>query len=157
MNALKMSAFFMRLTQPFRVNIGITGKYLSFKHFDLAGVFPSVNLPVLAGVYMNTGLQIRLVRESRNVTQEYMAARLQISKTSYGNIERNTTKRLTLAMVMAIAEVLQVHYAELLGEGFGGGRVRRRADAWALQAVLEQLHELMVKVDGIAAQLQRGQ
>ncbi|RPD40141.1 helix-turn-helix domain-containing protein [Chitinophaga barathri] len=64
----------------------------------------------------NVGLRIRRLRESRNLTQEYVAARLKIGATAYGNIERGDVKRLTLARWMDIAEVLEVHYSEIFGE-----------------------------------------
>lgn len=107
---------------------------------------------------MNIGSQIRKVRESKNVTQDFMAAKLGVSKTSYGNIERNTIKRLTWAMVMAIAEVLNVHYSELLGEPAPRGRGERGGRppvGW--QAVMSCLQDLHEKMDSLEKQLQRVQ
>ncbi len=62
---------------------------------------------------MNVGTTIRRLREYRNLTQEYMAARLNIGSTAYGNIERNEVKRLTMERLIQIAEVLDVHFTEL--------------------------------------------
>lgn len=62
---------------------------------------------------MNVGKTIRRLREYRNLTQEYMAARLNIGSTAYGNIERNEVKRLTIERLMQIADVLGVDFTEL--------------------------------------------
>ncbi|MBO9152616.1 helix-turn-helix domain-containing protein [Chitinophaga sp. GCM10012297] len=64
----------------------------------------------------NVGPRIRRLRESRNYTQEYVAQRLNIGATAYGNIERGDVKRITLARWMEIAEILGVHYSEIFGE-----------------------------------------
>lgn len=64
---------------------------------------------------MNIGPTIRKLREAKNVTQEYMATRLKIGVTAYGNIERNDVKRLTVARVLEIAAILNVHYSEIFG------------------------------------------
>lgn len=64
---------------------------------------------------MNVGSTIRKLREARNVTQEYMAAQLNIGVTAYGNIERSDVKRLTVARVVEIASILNVHYSEIFG------------------------------------------
>lgn len=64
----------------------------------------------------NVGPRIRRLRESRNYTQEYVAQRLNIGTTAYGNIERGDVKRITLGRWMEIAEILGVHYSEIFGE-----------------------------------------
>ncbi|WP_346317302.1 helix-turn-helix domain-containing protein [Chitinophaga sp. YIM B06452] len=61
----------------------------------------------------NVGPRIRRLRESRDYTQEYVAARLGIGATAYGNIERGDVKRITLGRWMEIARVLGVHYSEI--------------------------------------------
>ncbi|MGN7719333.1 helix-turn-helix domain-containing protein [Chitinophaga sp. 22620] len=61
----------------------------------------------------NVGPRIRRLRESRDYTQEYVAARLGIGATAYGNIERGDVKRITLGRWMEIAQVLGVHYSEI--------------------------------------------
>lgn len=86
-----------------------------------------------------------------------MAAKLRISKTSYGNIERSSIKRLTLAMVMAIAEVLQVHYSELLGEEKKQYRRERSGEAAGAEAVKNYMQHLLMKIENIEKQLQRMQ
>lgn len=65
---------------------------------------------------MNVGNTIRRLREYRNLTQEYMADRLNIGCTAYGNIERNEVKRLTVERLMQVAEVLDVHFSELFND-----------------------------------------
>lgn len=64
---------------------------------------------------MNTGSVIRRLREERNVTQEYMASKLNIGVTAYGNIERNDIKRLTVDRLKEIADIFKVHVFELFG------------------------------------------
>lgn len=64
---------------------------------------------------MNAGSIIRRLREERNVTQEYMASKLNIGVTAYGNIERNDVKRLTIDRLKEIADILKVHVFELFG------------------------------------------
>lgn len=86
-----------------------------------------------------------------------MAAKLRISKTSYGNIERNSIKRLTLAMVMAIAEVLHVHYSELLGEERKHGRREYGGEVAGMEVVMNYMQHLLTKVENIEKQLQRMQ
>lgn len=64
---------------------------------------------------MDIGPTIRKLREARNITQEYMASRLNIGVTAYGNIERSDVKRLPVERVFEIAAILQVHYSEIFG------------------------------------------
>lgn len=64
---------------------------------------------------MHVGSVIRRLRAERNVTQEYIAQKLNISVTTYGNIERNDVKRLTIHRLGEIANVLGVHIFELFG------------------------------------------
>ncbi len=97
---------------------------------------------------MDIGLQIRKIRERSNLTQEYMATRLQISKTSYGNIERNMIKRVPLPMLMAIAELLHVHYTALLGDD-------ERMEASGMRALLDGMQHLLEKMDGMEKHLRR--
>lgn len=65
---------------------------------------------------MSIGPTIRKIREARNVTQEYMASRLNIGVTAYGNIERSDVKRLPVERVFEIASILNVHYTEIFGD-----------------------------------------
>ncbi|MBE7176215.1 MAG: helix-turn-helix transcriptional regulator [Mucilaginibacter polytrichastri] len=56
---------------------------------------------------------IRKIREYRNYTQEYLAAKLQISQNAYSRIELGYT-RLTLERFFHIALILEVDEVELL-------------------------------------------
>lgn len=103
------------------------------------------------------GPTIRRLRIARNLTQEYMAMRLKVGVTAYGNIERNDVKRLTLERVMEIARVLNVHYSELLG----CQEPRQEADS-GVMAVVEYLRrdkllmqELLKAYKEMYAQLER--
>lgn len=146
--------FFLIFPQLFQRFLPRTRKYISFGYFILAGFFLAFNIAFIAVLTMITVQKIRQLRESRNITQEYMAAKLRISKTSYGNIERNTIKRLTLSMVMAIARVLNVHYTELLAdERMQGGM--RVSEAGNMLVLRNEMQQLLLKVAHIEDQLQR--
>lgn len=56
---------------------------------------------------------IRKIREFRNYTQEYLAAKLKISQNAYSRIELGYT-RLTLERFFHIAIILEVDEVELL-------------------------------------------
>lgn len=59
------------------------------------------------------GNRIRKLREFRNFTQEYMALRLGLSVTAYGNIERGETT-VSLDRIQDIARILEVHYSHII-------------------------------------------
>lgn len=107
---------------------------------------------------MNVGATIRNLREARNVTQEYMAAKLNIGVTAYGNIERNDVKRLTVARVAEIARILNVHFLEIFGFkdkdllGAGGKQGGVPFNEINMQAVLQYFRrdkELMLELLGV--------
>jgi transcriptional regulator with XRE-family HTH domain len=54
------------------------------------------------------GDNIRRLREEKNYTQQYIADKLKLSRTAYGAIERNESKRLTLSHLTVIALTLGV-------------------------------------------------
>lgn len=54
----------------------------------------------------NIGFSIRKVREEKGLSQDYMAAQLDISQASYARIENEETK-ITVARLYKIAEVLK--------------------------------------------------
>lgn len=62
---------------------------------------------------MNIGDKIRKVRELKGFKQEYVASRLGLSVTAYGNIERNDSS-LTFDRLEEIAEVLEVTVQDIL-------------------------------------------
>lgn len=61
------------------------------------------------------GEKIRMIREIRNYSQEYMADRLGIKQNSYSKIENNQTK-LTTEMLQKIADVLQVSPMDIMNQ-----------------------------------------
>jgi len=68
---------------------------------------------------MNTvGSKIRKFREEKGIKQEYMAAELEITQSSYGRLEKDDS-RLTVPKIQKIAEVLNVSIAVLFGEKVG--------------------------------------
>ena len=59
------------------------------------------------------GRNIRLIRELKNLTQEYVAEHLEISTGNYSNIENDKTD-ITLGKLERIAEILGVDYQMIL-------------------------------------------
>ncbi len=59
------------------------------------------------------GSKIKVIRELRNFSQEYMAEKLGIKQNSYSNIENNQTK-LTTEMLQKIANVLEVSPLDIM-------------------------------------------
>ncbi|MCW3074273.1 MAG: helix-turn-helix domain protein [Flaviaesturariibacter sp.] len=62
---------------------------------------------------MNIGDKIRKVRELKGLKQEYVAGKLGLSVTAYGNIERNDSS-LSFERLEEIAEVLEVTVQDIL-------------------------------------------
>jgi transcriptional regulator with XRE-family HTH domain len=60
------------------------------------------------------GANIKKLRELRNLTQEHMADKLDMSQTGYGNIERDVTD-ISMSRLQQIAKVLEVTVQDLLG------------------------------------------
>ncbi len=63
------------------------------------------------------GNRIRKLREFRNFTQEYMALKLNISVTAYGDIERDKVA-VNVKRVQEIARILDIHYSHLEDEHY---------------------------------------
>jgi len=62
-----------------------------------------------------TGQKLRLLREYRNYSQEYIAEKLGITQNAYSRIENNQT-RLTAERLEKLAIILQISMMELLSE-----------------------------------------
>ena len=62
---------------------------------------------------MDIGDKIRKVRELKGLKQEYVAGKLGLSVTAYGNIERNESS-LSFDRLEEIAEVLEVSVQDIL-------------------------------------------
>ncbi|RFZ95450.1 XRE family transcriptional regulator [Mucilaginibacter conchicola] len=56
---------------------------------------------------------IRLARERRNYTQDYLAMRMNVSQNAYSKIELGYSK-LTLARLMEICNILEIPIAEMV-------------------------------------------
>jgi transcriptional regulator with XRE-family HTH domain len=63
---------------------------------------------------MRLGPKIKKLRELKNYTQDYMASRLKIGVTAYGNIERDMVKEMTVDRLLEIAEVLEMDFADII-------------------------------------------
>ena len=61
------------------------------------------------------GEKIKMIRELRNYSQEYVAERVGIKQNSYSKIELNQTK-LTAEMLQKIADVLQVSPMDIMNQ-----------------------------------------
>lgn len=59
------------------------------------------------------GSHIKKLRELKNYTQQYMASRLNITVTAYGNIERGEVE-ITLRRLREIAHILGLHYTQIV-------------------------------------------
>jgi transcriptional regulator with XRE-family HTH domain len=62
---------------------------------------------------MSINEKIRLVREAKGLTQEQMAEKLEISRNSYGDIERGDTD-VKLSTLKKIAEEFELQLSELV-------------------------------------------
>ncbi|HEY4336698.1 MAG TPA: helix-turn-helix transcriptional regulator [Puia sp.] len=62
-----------------------------------------------------TGQKLRLLREYRNYSQEYIAEKLGITQNAYSRIENNQT-RLTAERLEKLATILSISLMELLSE-----------------------------------------
>jgi transcriptional regulator with XRE-family HTH domain len=58
---------------------------------------------------------IRKIREQRNYTQEYLAAKLHISQNAYSKIELGYTK-ITVERLFYIAQILEIGAVDLISE-----------------------------------------
>src|ERR1700748_3626326 len=62
-----------------------------------------------------TGQKLRLLREYRNYSQEYIAEKLGITQNAYSRIENNQT-RLTADRLEKLSAILNISMMELLSE-----------------------------------------
>jgi transcriptional regulator with XRE-family HTH domain len=62
------------------------------------------------------GQKIKLFREFRNLTQEYVAQELEMSVSGFSRLERNEVN-ISLRRLQQIAHILKVEAADLLSEG----------------------------------------
>ena len=91
--------------------------------------------------YYKIGQRIRKYRKAHGLSQEQLAERVGISVTHMSHIETGNTK-LSLPVLVLLAEVLQVQTDDLLREGFFG---RRAAENEVLQ-MLEQCDEKQLRI-----------
>ncbi len=67
----------------------------------------------------NVAANIRKIREYRNYTQEYLAAKLKISQNAYSKIELGYTK-ITVDRLFRIADILEVDPIDILSKENAG-------------------------------------
>lgn len=67
--------------------------------------------------YKALGERIRKIRKIEGMTQEYLAEKLEISNQHMSNIE-NASKKPSLALLMNLAELLNVTLDELLADSY---------------------------------------
>ena len=63
----------------------------------------------------DVGLKIKKLREEQGVTQDYLAACLDITQSNYGRLEKDDS-RLNVPKLLKISEILKVSVGYLLGE-----------------------------------------
>lgn len=63
----------------------------------------------------NIGLRIKNIREDKRLTQDYLAACLNVTQSNYGRLEKDDN-RLTITKLIKIAEILEVKVSFLLNE-----------------------------------------
>jgi transcriptional regulator with XRE-family HTH domain len=61
------------------------------------------------------GNKIRATRESINLSQEYVAAKLEISQQAYSRLEKNP-QNITVSRLYKLSEILGVPFSSLTGE-----------------------------------------
>jgi transcriptional regulator with XRE-family HTH domain len=62
---------------------------------------------------MNIGEKVRVIRELRGYSQEYMSIQLDVSQTTYSRIENETTK-IHLPRLIGISKILDITLVNLL-------------------------------------------
>jgi len=65
--------------------------------------------------FPNVGRKIRMVRESRQLSQEYVAGRMKISQQAYSRLEQDGEK-VSLKRLKQLAETLEVPLQSLIGD-----------------------------------------
>lgn len=97
---------------------------------------------------MNIGCNIRKIRELKNIKQDYIAHKLNLSLTSYGKIERNEVD-INLSRVHQIADVLDVSINLLIGFDAGALLSSSKRDYYVYEQVIksqqEQISQLSVE------------
>lgn len=69
--------------------------------------------PLTLRLYLELGVRVRRLREDLNITQDELAKRVDISRSSIANIERGR-QHAPVHVVLSIAETLNVDMAQLL-------------------------------------------
>ena len=67
--------------------------------------------------YEALGARIRKIRKQKHMTQEYVAEKVEISVSHMSNIE-NASKKLSLKLLVSIADILEVTVDELLMDSY---------------------------------------
>lgn len=65
--------------------------------------------------FPNVGRKIRMVRESRQLSQEYVAGRMKISQQAYSRLEHDG-ENISLKRLKQLAEALEVPLQSLIGD-----------------------------------------
>jgi transcriptional regulator with XRE-family HTH domain len=102
---------------------------------------------------------IKIIRELKNLTQEYVSSQLNLSIPSYSNIETGKTE-LTITRLQQIAKVLQIDYQQILkldpSQMLNHSAPSPIVSAYALdQEILDELvRQLQIKDEQISRLLQ---
>ncbi|MFI5154025.1 MAG: helix-turn-helix domain-containing protein [Chitinophagales bacterium] len=102
---------------------------------------------------------IKIIRELKNLTQEFVSSQLNLSVPSYSNIETGKTE-LTITRLQQIAKVLQIDYQQILqldpSQMLNHSSPAPIVSAYALdQEILDELvRQLQIKDEQISRLLQ---
>jgi transcriptional regulator with XRE-family HTH domain len=101
-------------------------------------------LPILVVTKKEIGYRIRKLRESRDYTQDNMAAELGITAGAYAKIERGETDA-SITRLYNIAEILKVDITSFLRDAFSSSKVEEPANpyGYASKADLDNLTRLI--------------
>lgn len=101
--------------------------------------------------YEALGARIRKIRKQKHMTQEYVAEKTEISVPHMSNIE-NASKKLSLKLLVSIADILEVTVDELLMDSYP---VEKRQDIFykEMEVMLERCDagERQVVVNTVAS------
>jgi transcriptional regulator with XRE-family HTH domain len=87
------------------------------------------------------GSKIRDIRESKKLSQEYVAAQLEMSPSGYGKIERDETE-LTISKAFQISSILEIAVGKLLDIQENSNQENHTINGFAVQHNQGELHNI---------------
>ncbi len=90
---------------------------------------------------LKLGSKIRDIREGKKLSQEYVAAQLEMSASGYGKIERDETE-LTISKAFQIASILEITIGKLLDIQESSNQENHNNVGFAIQHNQGELHNI---------------